>query len=831
MQLELQQNIHDDGPLATFVEVIIPLAVEGSFTYRLPKDLESATEIGKRCTVQFGRRHIYTGIIIAKHHKAPKQFQAKYVIDLLDDEPSVGVEQLKFWKWISDYYMCSLGEVMDAALPNQLKLKSETHIILNPERTNSELNAQEALIVEALEHEKEMSISDVAELLNIKNALPYIRALHYKGQILSIEELKGQYRPKTISIIKLSSEYSDDETLTAIFEVLEADKRSHKQADLLTHFLANSGAKREINKSALLQDFEGSQSSLNSLLKKEIFQEFKIPIDRWQLQKVDVSEASLNEWQKEAIRKMENMLYGGDRKPILLHGVTGSGKTHIYIELLKNLQEGEQALYLVPEIGLTTQLIARLNKTFGNDIAIYHSKLSHSERFEMYQNIKKGKYKLLLGARSSIFLPFNNLQLIIVDEEHDPSFKQQDPAPRYNGRDCAIYLAHSKQIPLILGTATPSLESYYHAQQKKYHYLRLAKRHGDIQLPLIEFVDLKNEASKSQKSSQVSSALHTELARCLSNGYQSIIFQNRRGYSPILECKRCGWVPFCKNCDISLTYHKYNHSLSCHYCGFRNSVPEKCPQCNSQELYMKGIGTERLEDEIQNIFPKAMVSRMDLDTTRNKHGFQEIIELMENGQTDILVGTQMVTKGLDFEKVKLVGVVAADSLMYYPDFRAQERAFQILNQVAGRAGRKGERGKVIIQTYQPDAQVYQLLQGGKYKPFYQSELQQRAQFAYPPFIRMINLTVKHKDQQVVNKAAQFLFEQIEPKLGRKRLTGPEYGSAPRLKNRYNKHLLIKLPNKAQSLQQFKKIIKQAIDHTKSNRGFSSVTITVDVDPY
>jgi primosomal protein N' (replication factor Y) len=835
VQLEFNESPNNTDKPTLFAEILLPLAVEGTFTYRIPRNLEIETKLGVRVTVQFGKRHIYTGLVTNVHKTAPSDYNVKYILEVLDEEPLISARQLKFWEWVSRYYLCNMGDVMEAAMPSYLKLKSETHVVLHPSYKEKlddfEFSTNENHCITALEHENELSLSDIQELLSIGNIMPIIRSLHYKGIILTIEDIKHQYRPKTEKRIRLNSEYEDNETLNAIFEVLESKKSRKKKSDTLTAFLMLKEDGDDVLKRDLVSHEKAFASSLNSLIKKDILQEFEIVIDRWEIKAQKPIEFKLNEYQKKAIEQIKEGIRLN--KTVLFHGITGSGKTLVYVQLLIDYiaDHDKQALYLVPEIALTTQLINRLAQFYGSSIAVYHSRLSNNERYELWMGIKQGKYKLIVGARSSVFLPFKNLKFIIIDEEHESSFKQQDPAPRYNGRDAAIVLSHQLQIPVVLGSATPSIEAYYNAQNGKFHYVYLGKRFGDVKVPRIELIDLRKEQKNKAVQNNISRELKMKLNGHLEQSHQAILFQNRRGYAPIIECGTCGWVPFCKNCDITLTYHKFNQTLSCHYCGYTSGVPKKCNNCGQYELRMKGSGTERIEDELEILFPNKRVQRMDLDTTRKKNSLGDIIRSVENRSIDILVGTQMVTKGLDFDNVKLVGVISGDSSLHYPDFRAGERTFQMLVQVAGRAGRKGEQGEVVVQTYQPDHYLYQLLLTHNQKQFYATEIQQRHVFKYPPFVRLIKITVRHTKIEKVNAAADELFSNLSKYISRKNIFGPEFGTSPRLKNRYHKMLLLKLDTAPDILQKSKKALILAIDQTKSNPKAKSVDYIIDVDPY
>lgn len=816
-----------------FVEVILPLALNDTFTYRVPRVLESVIAIGKRVIVSFGKRHIYTGIIAQIHNNPPKEYTVKYIHEVIDyEQVTVSNQQIEFWKWIASYYMCSLGEVMDAALPANLKLKSETIVNLHPSFKNDEsikLNNNEKLIVDALALENELSLTDIAKILGIKNVMPVINSLYKKGILLIKEATANKYKPKIKKVIKLHSDYENEEMLAATFDVLVNDKRTVAQSELLLCYLKLSKKLKIVDKNYLLNEYSGSASTLKSLLNKKILIEEEIEVDRLFSPDVQIKEVLLSGVQNKALDDLKYKFK--EHQVCLLMGETGSGKTHIYVELIKEqLELGKKALYLLPEIALTKQLISRLKFSFGNKIGIYHSKMGDNERVEMWYKVQSGQYDVVLGVRSSIFLPFSNLGIIIVDEEHEPSYKQQDPSPRYHARDASIYMALSMGAKVLLGTATPSFESYYNAQQNKYGLVYLNQRHGNVKPPIIELVDMKDFKSISPKMSHISFVLKDRINESLAKAEQIILFMNRRGFAPVIECKSCAWIPSCKNCDISLTYHKYNHSLSCHYCGYSIATPSKCPTCGSVELGMKGLGTERLEDDLELLFPNKEITRMDLDTTRKKNSIEDIFQDMEAGKTDILVGTQMVTKGLDFEKVRLVGIISADSLMQYPDFRALERSFQMMYQVAGRTGRREKQGKVVIQTFNPDHNIFDLLIKYNYKSFYFSEMSQRQMFKYPPYTRLIKMIFRHKENDKVEAAAKLAHQYLYNSLNDKML-GPEAPPVARLRNKYYQQMLFKLPNNAAYLKKVKSFLLDAKTFIHKSSGMAQVEIYFDVDTY
>lgn len=832
MKLKFRSYNESEETDRYYAEVIIPLAVAGEFTYEVPEEIRGQLTSGMRVLVPFGPRHRYTGLVSEVHQRKPEQYKARKIAQLLDEEAIVSGIQLAFWKWLSAYYMSKIGEVMDAALPAYLKLKSETKIAIDPsfEPDSVSLADKEHLIVETLIQKKELSLKEITKLLDQKSAMPWIRSLQLKGVIVAREEVKDHYRPKLLKTIELHSDYLQEDYLSTAVELLEDKKQTQKQADLLLRFIGMGGQKKSIPKGKLMKDSGFSDSVLKSLLKKGILLEKEISVDRLIESSVEIEEYQLSPDQQRALEEIGSCF--NNKQVCLLHGVTGSGKTLIYKELIEEqLKTDKQVLYLVPEIALTTQLISRLKRFFKDKIGLYHSKMSNSERVELWQKCATGEFKLIVGARSSIFLPFQALSMVVIDEEHDASYKQQDPSPRYNARDAAIYLALLHKAKVLMGSATPSLESMHNAQTGKYGYVTLEKRHGDMSMPEVKMIDLKKEFQESGGKNSLSYPLRVAMSEVLSKREQVILFKNRRGFAPVLTCHSCGFVPECINCDISLTYHKYLDKLSCHYCGYSQGQLNKCPSCGQHDLRMKGYGTEKLEEDVKINFDQARVARMDLDSTRGKYALSEIIHSMEEGELDILVGTQMVTKGLDFEKVRLVGILSIDSMLHYPDFRATERCYQLLHQVAGRAGRKGKRGLVLIQTFTPDMELFTELSHHEQRAFYEREFEQRRMFKYPPYYRLIAISVRHKDQKEVEKTAYFLGQLLRQALESNLILGPEYGSSPRLRNRYIQQLFVKSANEPNEMKRTKHHLLAAINHMKSLASYRKAEIIIDVDPY
>jgi primosomal protein N' (replication factor Y) (superfamily II helicase) len=808
-----------------FLDVILPLAIAKTYTYRVPAEWNAEVAVGKRVVVQFGKNKIYSALISTIHHSAPVHYEAKYILNILDSSPIISPVQLEFWKWVSAYYMCNLGEVMNAALPTALKLTSETSIILNKETEidKNELTDKEYLIVEALEMQSRIMMSDVSKILEQKTVYPIIRNLLEKKIVWVEEELEERYKPRKAVFIKLNEEYNDAGSLKILFEELE---RSPKQVDLLQKFIQLRKSNIDIEKKILLEESGIGASVLTTLIKKEIFYSYEKNVSRLKIDESDLLETfELSTSQQQAY----DMIDASD-KISLLHGVTSSGKTQVYIRQIESvIQQGKQALFLLPEIALTTQIINRLRKYFGTDIGVYHSKFNDNERVEVWNKALDGTYKVILGTRSSVFLPFKNLGLIVIDEEHEGSYKQYDPAPRYNARDSAIFLSTLYSSKVILGSATPSMESYFNAKGGKYQLVELKERFGGIQLPEIMISDLKEEIKRKKIESNFSSIMIARITEALENKEQIILFQNRRGYAPLLMCNTCGYTSKCVNCDVSLTYHKLSHDMHCHYCGYHQKMIKICPACGGSHLEMKGFGTEKIEDDLLSIFPSARIARMDLDSTRAKNAYINLLADLEDKKIDILVGTQMVAKGLDFDNVSMIGIINADTLLNYPDFRSYERSFQLMEQVSGRAGRRSKQGKVIIQTYQPEHYIIRSVIQHNYDLMYQTELAERKQFHYPPFYRLIKIDVKHKDQNTVQNAARALARELKQELPL-RILGPEFPMISRIRNYYINTITVKIGKGEISAQKVKDILRKKIELINGQKEFKSAIIVCDVDP-
>jgi primosomal protein N' (replication factor Y) len=813
--------------LATFANIILPLSLPKLYTYRVPQELEASVEVGKRVAVQFGKRKVYAGIIHSIGHQPPKDYEAKYILDLLDETPLVSSHLIKFWEWMANYYMCSLGDVMNAALPISFRLESSTKIRLNAETdlTLLELSDKEYLIVEALTVQDELDMEELSDIVQQKNIYPILKSLYMKEAITLSEELKELYKPKTTTCIRLADVYENEELLSGLFDKLS---KQPKQTDALLAYLQ---LKREghIEKSELIKKSGASDSSIKTLVKNGVFVEYKMQVDRLKMDPVQQEQFVLSPNQERTLKEIHTEFETKDT--VLIHGVTSSGKTHVYVKLIEEtIAQGKQVLFLLPEIALTSQIVSRVQKYFGNKAVSFHSKYSQNERVELWQKINNGEAQVIIGARSAIFLPFENLGLIIVDEEHESSYKQYEPAPRYHARDAAIVLGSIWQCKTILGSATPSFESYHNARNGRYGLVHMKQRFGDIDMPTLVTADISEETRVKTMKGHFTSVLFREIEQALQHHEQVILFHNRRGYAPVLECQQCHWMPKCINCDINLTYHKYIDSLKCHYCGFIQSVPKSCQACGSHLLDLKGLGTEKVEDELSIFFPDARVMRLDLDATKTKYGHEQIIRSFENYEADILVGTQMISKGLDFARVSVVGIINADQLLFFPDFRAHERAYQMLTQVSGRAGRKNKQGKVIIQSGVPNHHVIQEVIQQRYEILYVNETEERKPFQYPPYFRLIKIVVKHKEHQTARDAAQYLRDLLYKRLG-EHIIGPGSPFVSRIRNQYIQEMLIKIDRNATYLNDLKKFIREQIIHTQTQDPYKRVTIFADVDPY
>ncbi|MEL0457588.1 primosomal protein N' [Flavobacteriaceae bacterium SZ-1-7] len=817
--------------MAYFIDVIIPVPLQKLFTYSVTASESEFLKPGMRVAVPFGKSKIYTGIVFKIHNNAPTTYEAKEIQQILDEEPMVNQNQLLLWEWIASYYMCTLGDVMRAALPNPFILENETVVVRNMTKTIDEsiLKDDEFLVYEALHHQSSLKIHDISNILDKKNVLPVIKRLIEKEAISVEEEVYEKYKPKLVRYVKLHSNFSSEKSLQNLLEDLS---RAPKQSDVvLSLFSISAKTKKPVKVAKLAEESGASSAIIKSLIDKGVLEEYYIQTDRVQYSGEETEDSKkLNTYQKTALAEIKSSFQ--DQNVTLLHGVTSSGKTEVYVKLIEEvIAQGKQVLYLLPEIALTAQLITRLQNYFGEKVAVFHSKYSSNERVEVWNNVLNNspKAQIVLGARSSIFLPFNDLGLIIVDEEHEQSFKQFDPAPRYHARDTAVVLANLCLAKVLLGSATPSLESYFNAKQKKYGFVELKHRYNDVLMPDIELVDIKDKLKRKRMKGHFSDRLIEEMTDALKEEHQIILFQNRRGFSPIVECNTCGHSPQCPNCDVSLTYHQYRNQLRCHYCGYNMAMLQDCMACGSQDLDAKGFGTEQIEEEVKILFPNHNVGRMDLDTTRGKYGYEKIITALEQQEIDILVGTQMLTKGLDFRNVKLVGIMNADNMLNFPDFRAHERSFQLMLQVAGRAGRTEERGKVLIQTYNPHHNILQQVSTNNYIDMFNEQMNDRYNFKYPPVYKQIKIILKHKDYNKTETAAIWFAKSLRQVFG-DFVLGPESPPIARIRNQFHKNILVKIP-KQQSLSKTKEAIIKINNSFQSIKDFRSVRVILNVDNF
>ncbi|MDD4819928.1 MAG: primosomal protein N' [Flavobacteriales bacterium] len=804
-------------------EILLPLNLEKTLSYSVPEVFREKISIGMRVVVEL-RGRLYTAIVVSLTKDNEDNLASKEIIDILDDSPCVNTLQLRLWKWIAEYYCCTTGEVMRAALPSALKIESDTKIeLLQKQWSDTELNDDEYIICEALENSQEITVKDVVDILGKKNVMPTLNRMMNNGLICIFKEYVERYRPKTENFVFAVNENNFAEN------AINATEKREKQRTLIMAFLSLNGLNKGVSKKKLL-DYSGVSSAvLDTLIKNKILKIVSLEVDRIKGESADNPIKELSDEQKNAEKEILNGFEKG--KTVLLHGVTGSGKTEIYVDIIRSvIEKGGQVLYLLPEIALTTQLISRLKKYFGEKIGVYHSKYNDMQRAEVWNRTgkaAKNRFDIIIGARSAIFLPFENLKLIIVDEEHDSSFKQTDPAPRYNARDTALILGKISGSNVLLGSATPAVESFFNALDNKYQLVSLEKRYGDVPLPHISVVNIKDAYALKQMNGHFSIQLIEAINTTLENKEQVILFQNRRGYAPVVECRDCGWTPKCSHCDVSMTYHKHSDNMRCHYCGYSSARPVVCPVCGSVRLETKGFGTEQVQIEAEKLFPDAKILRMDLDTTGAKNSYQNIITTFENREADILIGTQMLSKGLDFDHVALVGILNADNTFKNESFRAYERGYQLLSQVSGRSGRKNE-GEVIIQTYDPLHPVIQNVISSDYISMYHSVIGERKNFFFPPFCRMARIVFKHKNIDTVNIAADLYTQELK-KVWTGEVLGPEFYHIPRINSLYIKHIYLKFPSEV-SLSGTKKTLRYLADVLSCTKEYRSLRITIDIDP-
>ncbi|WP_374504828.1 primosomal protein N' [Flavobacterium sp.] len=814
-----------------FVEVILPLSLAKTFTYKVSEAEFHFVKSGMRVVVPFGKSKMYTALIIDKHQNEPSLYEAKEIDQILDEKPIVTEFQIAHWQWIASYYMCAIGDVYRGAMPSALLLESETIISQKQSVVIDEslLSDEEFLIYQALQQQSSLRIQDITAILNKKNIFPVVQKLINKNILVLHEEVQELYKPKLVRYVRLHSQYDSNSGLS---ELLETLKSASKQREIvLTYFQLNAAEKKPISVKQLVEAANSTLSIVKALIEKEILEEYFIQEDRINFSgNAQEAALQLSVAQQQAYDQINERFES--KEVCLLHGVTSSGKTEIYIKLIEEqIATGKQVVYLLPEIALTTQLVSRLRAYFGDKVGVYHSKYSNNERVELWKQVleQSPKAQIVIGARSALFLPFSNLSLVIVDEEHEQTFKQVDPAPRYHARDAAIVLANMHKAKVLLGSATPSIESYFNAQSDKYGLVEITERYGNVQLPEIELVDLKDSYFRKKMTGHFSDSLIEAITTALSLGEQVILFQNRRGYSPIMECLSCGNVPQCQQCDVSLTYHKHKNQLRCHYCGYSMAKPTHCHSCSSIDLATKGFGTEQIEQELLTIFPNAKIGRMDQDTTRAKFGFEKIIDSFKNQEIEILVGTQMLAKGLDFNNVSLVGIMNADTMLYHPDFRAFERSFQMMTQVSGRSGRSEKRGKVVIQTYNPNHNTIQQVTNNDYIGMYKEQLYDRQIYKYPPYFRLVKLTLKHRDFDKLKEGAMWLYQVMSRNLALPVL-GPEEPPISRIRNEYIRTILIKIPQSS-SMGSAKKTIQKMLNSFEAVPQYRAIKVAINVDYY
>jgi len=823
-----------------FADILLPLPLRGCFTYRVPFDLNDSIREGQRVVVPFGRNKVYAGLVKHLHDRPPSGFQARYLHSILDKSPVVTRKQFDFWEWVAGYYLCTEGDVMGAALPPAMKLAGETRIALNPSASISRevLGEKEQALLDALQANRQMTLSEASATTSLPRVLPLIKTMIEKGLVVTKEELDNPWRPRLVKHVRLTGSHANEERLREVFDACES--RAPRQLEVLMNYIRLAepfgGQPKEVARVSVTRPVKGGDAALHALVNKGVFETYEKVQSYFDHQPAIDRQVTFNEHQERAWQDVQKGL--GNNDVVLLHGVTSSGKTELYIRLIREtLARGRQVLYLLPEIALTTQIIRRLQQHFGHRAGIYHSRFSPMERTEVWNNLLQGgidsgdekiRYDLVLGPRSAMFLPFRDLGLIIIDEEHEPSFKQHDPAPRYHARDAAIYLASMFGAKVLLGSATPSLEVFSNVQAGKFGYARLNKRHGGLLMPEILLADLRKDTRSRAMKSHFSPLLFESIREALAGKEQVILFQNRRGFSLRLECDHCNWLPECHQCDVTLVYHKKINKLKCHYCGYTTTPPGECPSCSSLALKMKGFGTEKIEEELPLFFPDAVVARMDLDTTRSKNAYRKIIEDFEKGRVDILVGTQMISKGLDFNNVGVVGILNADNMLNFPDFRSHERAYQLMAQVSGRAGRYKKRGKVVIQSFHPGHPVIRQVTENDYEGMYRQQIAERRQFNYPPFTRLVMVTALHADHELLNEAAKTLADRLKTTFPKKVL-GPEYPVIARIRNQYIKNTLVKFDRSPRLADEKRKLQQVVADFQKEGR-WKAVRVIFNADP-
>ncbi|MCD0456559.1 primosomal protein N' [Chryseobacterium sp. LC2016-27] len=812
-----------------YAQIILPLNLKGTFTYKVPEEIRSTIQPGMRVLVPFGGKKIYTGIVFEFHDEEPTQFVAKEVISILDEHPILPSEQIKFWKWLSDYYLCNLGEIYRFAFPSSLKLESETYLKLKPNITVEfeNLDVNEMYLIQALEVRQLINLTDIEAFIPKKDIIKTINSLIDLQYIEIDEKVAEKYKAKEVAYVKIKDEVLENQNLT---EILLSLKRAQKQKDLFLHILEKQTEDPDlhIKKSELFEDGYFSSSHFKSLADKDLVEEYYMQKDRIESYEGEIEEVEeLTEIQKAAKNEVDEAFEEG--RNVLLHGVTSSGKTHIYLEKIEEcISEGKNVLFLLPEISLTKQITQRLEKKYGRQLGFYHQKLTDFEKVEIWRRIKNNDVKVLIATRNALFLPYQNLGLIVVDEEHDSGYKAREVSPFFNAKDSSLVLANFYGANVILGSATPSVESYYLARKEKMKYIFLNERFGNVKLPEFELINFKEAQDSKKVSGNFSLKLIDEIKKTLEEKNQTMILHNRRGYASVLECESCGYVNYCSNCDVVMTYHKAAHEMKCHYCGQRASKPKTCPKCYSENLNEKGVGVEQIHEEISKIFPDNEVDRMDVDSMRKKFAYEKLYEKIEDRETDIVVGTQMISKGLDFDHIELVAIPKADSMLYVQDFRAEERAYQLITQVSGRAGRVSGKGRVLIQTFNPDHSVFQLIKMNNISKIYKYFLTERQKFNYPPFTKLIMIELKHRRDEKVDRASQFLGSILRKYLPEDCILGPERAQIARLNNLYQFQVLLKLP-RGKNYEKFKSLVLLSLKEFDEITAYQSIKKDIFVD--
>ncbi|SIQ43788.1 replication restart DNA helicase PriA [Chryseobacterium sp. RU37D] len=812
-----------------YAQIVLPLNLKGSFTYKVPEELQSEIQPGMRVLVPFGGKKIYTGIVFELHGNAPENFIVKEVISILDDKPILPKEQIKFWNWLSDYYLCSLGEIYRFAFPSSLKLESETYLKLKPNITVDfeNLDVNEMYLIQALEVRQLINLTDIEAFIPKKDIIKTINSLIDLQYIEIDEKIAEKYKAKEVAYVKINDEVLKNKNFT---EILLTLKRSQKQKELFLVILEKKTENPDlhIKKSELFEDGYFAGSHFKALAEKNLVEEYYMQKDRIESYEGEIEEIEkLSESQKIAKSGVDEAFAEG--KNVLLHGVTSSGKTHIYLEKIEeSIQEGKNVLLLLPEISLTKQITQRLEKKYGSQLGFYHQKLTDFERVEVWKRVRQNDIKVLIGTRNALFLPFQNLGLIVVDEEHDSAYRPREVLPYFNAKDAALVFGNFYEAKVILGSATPSVESYYNARKAKLKYVFIEGRFGNVRLPEYELVNLKEAQDSKKASGNFSLRLIDEVKKTLEEKNQIIVLHNRRGYANVVECETCGYVNYCSNCDVVMTYHKSSNEMKCHYCGQRASKPKICPKCHSENLNERGVGVEQIYEEISKLFPENEVDRMDVDSMRKKFAYEKLYEKIEERETDIIVGTQMISKGLDFDHIELVAIPKADSLLYVQDFRAEERAYQLITQVSGRAGRVSGKGKILIQTFNPEHSVFQLIKMNNPAKIYKYILTERQKFHYPPFTKLIMIELKHRREDKASRASQFLGSIFRKYLPEDCVLGPEKAQIARLNNLYQFQIMLKLP-RGKKYEEYKKLVLISLKEFDEITAYQSIKKVIFVD--